>query len=213
MNSTPATTYAANGTGTNNAGVMGNGGSVVLAISMTDFSGRASGSNVLLNWNTVMAPGIDHFNVERSSDGAPYINIGTVQSDGQSNTPQNYSYTDPSVHPGQYNYRLSEVNTDGMTAYSSVVVVDLGTSVAPSTMSIYPNPATDQFTVQPGSAISGTCVVVLIDLSGRTVFSLQTASANGSIPVMTGRRLTSGVYLVRVVTSAGAVSSGKIFIQ
>ncbi len=212
MNSTPATTYAANGTGTNNAGVMGNGGSVVLAVSLTDFSGRISGTDALLNWKTIMAQGLDHFNVERSSDGAQYTTIGTIKSLGD-NTPENYSYTDSSLQPGTYSYRLNEVNTDGTTGYSPVVEVNIGTAVTTSTMSIYPNPATDQFTVQPGSSISGSCVVALIDLSGRTVFSLQTAAANGLIPVMISRRLTSGIYLVRVVTSAGAVSSGKIFIQ
>jgi Secretion system C-terminal sorting domain len=212
MNSTPATTYAANGTGTNNVGVMGNGGSVTLAISMTDFSGRLSGTDVLLNWNTAMAQGLDHFNVERSSDGAQYTTIGTIKSMGDNNTPENYSYTDLSLQPGTYSYRLDEVNTDGTTGYSPVVVVNIGTTVTASAMSIYPNPATDQFTVQPGSAISGSCVVALVDLSGRTVFSLQAAPANGSIPVTIGRRLTPGIYLVRVGTSAGAVS-GKIFIQ
>jgi len=212
MNSTPATTYAANGSGVNNGGVMGNGGSVTLAISMTDFSGRVSGSDVLLNWNTVLAPGIDHFNVERSGDGVQYSTIGTVKSLGDNNTPENYSYTDLSLQPGTYSYRLDEVNTDGTTGYSPVVVVNIGTTVTASAMNIYPNPATDQFTVHPGSAISGSCVVALVDLSGRTVFSLQAAPANGSIPVTIGRRLMPGIYLVRVGTSAGTIA-GKIFIQ
>lgn len=211
-NSTPASTYAANASGANNDGVVGNGGSVVLALSMTDFSGRVSGTNVSLNWNTVLEQSIDHFDVERSSDGSPYTTIGTVRSLGPGNAVQNYSYTDLSVQPGQYNYRLTEVNTDGTEGYSSVVAVDLGNAVSASAMSIYPNPATDHFTIQPGSGISGSCVVSLIDLSGRAVFSLQATAADGLVPITIGSRLTPGIYLVRVVTSTRAVS-GKIFIQ
>ena len=212
MNSTPAASHASSGTGVTNDGVLANSGSVVLAISMTDFSGQVSGTNVLLNWNTVMEQGIDHFDVERSSNGAQYTTIGTVRGDDPGNTPKNYSYTDMALQPGQYSYRLLEVNTDGTKGYSSVAAVDLASAVTASAMSIYPNPATDHFTIQTGSAISGSCVVSLIDLSGRTVFSLKAASANDLVPVTIGSRLTPGIYLVRVVTSTGAVS-GKIFIQ
>jgi Secretion system C-terminal sorting domain len=211
-NNTPATSHASSGTGVTNGGVLANSGSVVLAISMTDFSGQVSGTNVLLNWNTVMEQGIDHFDVERSSNGAQYTTIGTVRGDGPGNTPKNYSYTDMALQPGQYSYRLSEINTDGTKGYSSVVTVDLASAGTASAMSIYPNPATDHFTIQPGSAISGACLVYLIDMSGRAVFTEQATAADKSVPVTIGSRLTPGIYLVRVVTSTGAVS-GKIFIQ
>jgi len=184
----------------------------VLAISMTYFSGRVSGTNVLLNWTTQSAQNIDHFDVERSFDGSPYSTIGTVQSRGAGNTVENYSYTDLSVQPGQYSYRLTEVHTDGATGYSSVVIVNPGAAVTVSAMSMYPNPAIDHFTIQPGSAVSGVCAVSLIDLSGRTVYSQQVTAAGGSAPVTIGSRLTPGIYLVRLVTTTGAVC-GKIFIE
>jgi hypothetical protein len=65
-----------------------------------------------------------------------------------------------------------------------------------SEMAVYPNPFTDEVTVETGRNINGTLSVRLTDMNGRTVFS-KTYSAAQAIQIDLGS-LDAGAYLMVV---------------
>jgi Secretion system C-terminal sorting domain len=213
-NDNPVTTVAGSAAGTNSMGVLPNMGLILLPVTLTDFSGRVAATDVLLTWKTGMEQGNDHFNVERSTDGAQFGIIGTVQGVGNSNTTENYSYTDHSPDAGTYTYRLQQVDRDGAAVYSPVVVVEVrsanvgGTAGSASKrITVFPNPVIDQFTVQLEGGTNGATALALVDMSGKTVFTTQAIPANGQIHVSMGKKLIPGIYMLCLNNSHGLLVS------
>jgi hypothetical protein len=210
-NNSTASSTASSGAGTNSQGVQANNGYIILPVTLIDFSGRLSGTDVLLTWKTGMEQGNDHFNVERSADGQTFSTIGTVEGAGNSNTTQSYSMTDVSPAAGTYTYRLQQVDRDGVAVYSSLVMMSVGSTnsagLASNRITVFPNPVIDQFTVQFEGGENEACALALVDLSGKTVFTMQTVPVNGQIHVAIGRKLTPGIYILRLTTQKGMLVS------
>ena len=74
---------------------------------------------------------------------------------------------------------------------------------------LYPNPAGSSFFVNLTEGNSGTLTIA--DLSGKTVYTLTLD--NPGIPTEINQPLSSGVYLVRILTNSGAVLTDKLVIQ
>lgn len=77
--------------------------------------------------------------MERSSDGANFISIGSVAA--QNVAAASYRFTDVSPVSGANYYRIRSIDVIGLTKNSVVVKVTTG-SRKPM-VSVYPNPVTD----------------------------------------------------------------------
>jgi len=170
-----------------------------LPVRFTSFTGQVSSQDVLLRWGTASETNNDHFEVEHSTDGINYNTIGTVKGAGNSNTVHNYSFQDNEPVNGNNFYRLKQVDNDGNEFYSTVVEEEFKAEV--KAMSVFPNPAKDQFTISLKKGSNESCVVLLIDLSGKTALTLNAVSANGQIHVMLSGRVAPGIYIVRVTAN------------
>ena len=91
-----------------------------LPIRLTSFTVISSNCTPVLKWNTADALNFSRFIVERSTDGAVYTAIGTVD---YSESKHQYSYTDNSASEGRNYYRLRLVDVDGKYKYSAVTAV------------------------------------------------------------------------------------------
>ena len=217
VNSSSGASSAGSGAGTSNTGVVPNGGGFTLPITITDFSAAIAGMDVLVSWSTATEAGSDHFDVERSTDGTNFTTIGEVRAAGNSNSKSDYSFTDAAPVAGKNIYRLRETDVDGGTVYSQAAVVNM-TAVISKTMTIFPNPATDQFTVQfpaaGGVAAAGSesYQLTLVDLAGKTVLAMNSVPVNGQIHVVIGSRLVPGMYLVKVGNKEEQIF-GKVLIR
>ncbi len=125
----------------------------VLPVVLTSFEAGPASNGTKLNWTTASENNSQSFEVERSSDGNAYQTIAHIPAMGVSLSPHTYSYTDQ-VSNGTYYYRLRQVNSEGRSAYSSVVTiqnstvekfsVSYNTSVKTLTATVHEN---DQLTV------------------------------------------------------------------
>ena len=99
---------------------------------------------------------------------------------------------------GDYDLYVASVCADGIASVWSgvstfTVSVDGIDAIGDAAVSLYPNPATDAFTV--GLAGAGEATVSVIDLNGREVLSVRTAAESVTISVAT---LARGTYFVKV---------------
>ncbi|MEL6142823.1 MAG: CRTAC1 family protein, partial [Bacteroidota bacterium] len=96
-------------------------GEVALPVTLLSFNLLRQNKGVQLAWLTSEETATSHFTVERSADGRNFHSIGQVQAVGNSNTLQNYQFSDPQI-PSDLTvyYRLKMIDVDGSYAYSPV---------------------------------------------------------------------------------------------
>ncbi len=174
---------------------------IVLPLQMTDFTVMAQQNAALLNWTMEQTAGLDHFNVEHSTDGATFATIGTVAAAAGAAAAgnaasANYTFTDENPVKALNYYRIEMVNEDGSTAYSGIKT--LGSSTAPTvSVSIYPNPATDR--VHVTTAATTAFNILIIDVQGRVL--RQVAVSSGNSADLTVSDLSRGIYFAEILTA------------
>jgi hypothetical protein len=165
-----------------------------LPVVLTAFSAApaAGGQAVRLTWGTASEAHSAHFAVERSTDGAHFMPLGTVAAAGSSSVVHTYAFPDEALPRGAslLYYRLRQVDLDGTASYSSVRVVQRALS---SPLVLFPNPAQEATTL--AGAAPGAAVHVL-DALGRVVVT-ATADAMGIAPLALPATLSGGVYVVQ----------------
>jgi Secretion system C-terminal sorting domain len=178
----------------------------VLPVLLTDFNANLSGNDVYVSWTTQMETNSDHFEIERSEDGAKWELIGTVAAKGNSSIASNYSFTDNAPLSGINYYRLKMVNIDNSFNYSDIKIVR---TTAVSKINFFPNPAQSFVNVSLVQSENETSIQ-LLNISGQV---LQTQKVSGGTTVSFNvQQYAKGIYVLRVMNSDGTSVSNKIVI-
>ena len=178
-----------------------------LPVELTAFSGRWANGAAELSWATASEKNSSHFVVERATGGeSGFIAVGRVAASGSSTSPRAYKLLDAeagSQGVALLYYRLRQVDTDGKEAFSPVITVAVGRSVATAPqLELYPNPAPDAQAVMincPNLTDAGATVQTYSAL-GQLVSQLPVAAGRTSLQLPT---LASGLYYVVLRNAAG----------
>ena len=171
---------------------------VPLPLTWLSFTARATGSDVLLQWQVGHVSGNDHFEIEHSIDGIDYHPIGVEsKSDNQLILDeQTYRFTDPNPAQGQNFYRIKQVDIDGHYTYSSIVEINIASASA--AIRLQTNPVRDAVTlINPG--LQMITRLQILDLSGRIILDRTLNSNNGQITADI-HGIQRGYYLLRFST-------------
>ncbi len=141
-------------------------GSAVLPITLAKFEATISSSNTFLSFSTSTERSNAFFSIERSPDSYRFTEIGQVQGAGDSNTPQDYSFTDTRPHSGKNYYRLKQVDFDGKYTYSKVVSVNFGKTGG---LLLSPMPTSNELNVTLDKPIVEDGQWQVLDISGRVL--------------------------------------------
>ncbi len=162
------------------------------------FTGVWINNTVRLNWKTVMESELDKFEIERSTDAITYQSLGNVKALNALNG-STYSFLDASPKTINY-YRLKQIDLDGRATYSNVLVMKLGTL---SKMMMYPNPFTNQLSIQLYLTKTETIQLDLLDIRGVRLASKQVMGVfgNNTINWEGLGHINQGVYMLRIKTS------------
>jgi len=115
----------------------------VLPVELLYFTGEAQEEDVLLSWETASEINNSHFEVERSTNGIEFAQIGTVEGSGTTIEQQYYEFLDESPVIGKNYYRLKQMDFDGNFEYTNIVVVEFdkeGSLITSTQISLFPNP-------------------------------------------------------------------------
>ncbi|MFT4565175.1 MAG: hypothetical protein ACI9FN_000123 [Saprospiraceae bacterium] len=157
-----------------------------LPIELLSFTGkhaRFSKSNIL-DWSTAIEINNDRFEIERllNLDGT-FVVIGTVQGEGTTNKVSTYQYTDKDASmPGNYYYRLRQVDFAGGSEYSKIIALKVGSEKSMATenkLIVFPNPATERVQILVQSSDDNILAEFLLtDILGRVHKSWKNVSLN-----------------------------------
>jgi hypothetical protein len=175
-----------------------------LPVNFITITAKKNDNNVDIKWAVADEINVDHYEIERSSDGRNFKTIGSVYA-GKKNV---YSYTDGQVPNGPALYRVKNVDIDGRFKYSTIIRVNFSKTIE---LRAFPSPATNQVTIEyPTLSATGKFTVATID--GRTVKMLNAVQGTNQTSIdLTG--LKSGMYIVRFDNGSGKTESMKVMKQ
>ena len=170
-----------------------------LPVTLNSFSATPSGCSIQLQWETSVETDFNHFEIERSNNGADFTTLATIAAKGSGSS---YSYSDRQPSGNKNLYRLKLVNSNGSNEYSATVtgVADCRTQ---QEVQIYPVPAHDQLTL---TGLQANDQVSVYDAYGRALV-LKTAQAQQEQISLSN--LAAGIYTLRV-QSAGGIHTRQI---
>lgn len=108
-------------------------------VSYLNFTGYEYNNTVVLKWATTREINNSHFIIQKSSNGIVFENLNKVNGKGNSASVNDYSFTDDKLVDGIFYYRLQQVDFDGQSSYSSIVIIKKSKENQIE-LNIYPNP-------------------------------------------------------------------------
>lgn len=178
----------------------GTGNNKALPVTLLNFTGNHSKTDVLLNWQTAQEINAGNYFIERSLDGVDFIGIGSVQATGNSAIKQSYSYIDANVaalNTTKLYYRLKITDKDGDFSYSKLI--SLQNDGITAAYVLYPNPAHTSATVQFTAATAAKYTIAVIAADGKIIKQVNvaaTAGVNRALINVAG--LAQGAYKVAI---------------
>lgn len=184
-----------------------------LPVSLSLFDGKSEGLANKLFWETSSEINNSHFVIEKSHDAIHFEKLAEVAGAGNSNNAIGYELLDTRPYPTTY-YRLKQVDFNGdFTNYGPISIVNENGS-AIQVSNLYPNPASDEFTIEMTSVQPQQFEVSILDGFGR-IKKFETIQVNGKVlfPVPVGD-WARGVYQVYFYNqSSGEGYTKKLILQ
>ena len=118
-----------------------------LPITLLDFNAKLTpDKEVLVSWSTIQEINNAFFSIERATDGLNFEEILRVEGAGNSAQLIQYKAMDKRPQQGLNYYRLRQIDFDGTSTLSDIVVVDIDLEGNPFT--VYPNPSTEYLQIE-----------------------------------------------------------------
>jgi hypothetical protein len=193
-----------------------------LPIKLASFHALAIDANrVLVTWKTISEVNNYGFKVEKSTNGTDFSEIpgSFTAGNGTTNRSFEYSYTDQNAQPGNWYYRLLQIDLDGTVHNGGIVKVEVLAGIADSSPAIFaleqnwPNPFNPKTVVSCQLSVASRVRLVVYDVLGREVATLlDGVMATGRYDVpFDAAGLSSGVYVYRL-TAGRYVESRRMLL-
>lgn len=188
----------------------------VLAAASSPLTGTLNQNHtVRLSWKTYTETNNKGFYIERNA-GNGWQTIGFLAGALNSTSTKQYVFIDSTITVGKvYYYRYKQTDNDGHSVYSNQVVIEIiaGNLLALTTA---PNPFKNETTITYSLPVSGHVLLRLFNYTGREVSRIidtEQGAGTYSKEFNGTHILSSGVYILRLETNAGVITSKIIIVK
>jgi len=167
-----------------------------LALKLLSFIGETEDNTDILTWQTTNEKNNKGFEVQRSSDGKAFEDIGFINAAKEEAAIHSYNYADTHPLNGANYYRLKMEDINGSFAYSNTVKLEDGKAVY-SSLIISPNPTSSILyiaTAAPGKEL------LIHDVTGRKMMRKVLPNDKNVMDIST---LSPGVYFYEYGSEKG----------
>lgn len=182
-----------------------------LPVQVIDFGGKQIPAGNLLSWSTASELNSSYFDLyygESSTSLKKLAKVSTKALNGQSEKQIDYQYLHNAPQDGANYYRLHSIDNDGREEVHNTINLYLKDQ---STLTIYPNPASDNVYINYRNGELDVVNITLSDLQGRTVYKKKVViydnAFNEVVPI---KNLAKGTYLLNIKDYEGYEYSQKI---
>jgi len=166
---------------------------LAVPVDLISFEANRFDNFVKLDWTVASQLDNKGFHVLRSRDGITYEWLSFVDGDGNSQQLRDFEYLDYTAPNGKLQYKLIQEDYNGNTEefYTSV-----GGSKTDASVLVYPNPASNEFTIEFSPKEHTNLLVT--DLSGSVLLTLN-IEEESSVKIDAAQNgLTNGIYFIRL---------------
>lgn len=172
-------------------------GVIVLPVELRDFSVKCEGKSRIISWETAVEQENNLFTIQHSKDGEKWEDVVKVKGAGTSYLNHNYKekFKEKS---GEYKYyRLKQTDLNGSENTFEIVSVNC-ISTNDIVTSVYPNPATNEVSIDVESSIIGELQIQLLDITGRIVLDeVRVATEDNHELKISLSKITNGIYYLK----------------
>jgi hypothetical protein len=182
---------------------------VVLPLIINQFNGSYADGLIQLGWSTYSEINIDHFDVERSTDGINFRKISKIAAaSGQLNSNTNYNFLDITAQRGTNYYRLAMIDNNGNYVYSKSIMLNVDIKGI-SVMIVYPNPFSRRVQIRVNSDLAEKVAINILNNNGVLMSSqqAQTQVGDNNITISKVDALPGGIYYIEVVSSTRSLKT------
>lgn len=168
-----------------------------LPVKFVYFNSQCKEGNAHLQWKTSGEQNANRFSIQKSTDGINWSEIGSMAAAGQSSEEKAYSFVDRTASSATSVYRIVEYDYNGQQLISSIVRSSC--SLNGSSVSLYPNPASSNTTLNITLLEGARVNIQVLDNAGSILQQreMQLPSGSSSIPLNTDS-YANGVYTINV---------------
>ncbi|MCB9222830.1 MAG: T9SS type A sorting domain-containing protein [Crocinitomicaceae bacterium] len=156
-------------------------------------SGDKLDDKIRLQWTSYSNNPIDHFEIERQSDMDHWVNLGSIEANGNQETAESYQFYDEEPGIGVNVYRVVQHLENETIGHSESISV-----VFREEFSVFPNPASDHLTIDvPGVILEGT-EILISDPVGKIIMRFPIMENSTTVDIS---KIQQGNYYVRMIRS------------
>ncbi len=164
---------------------------------------------IQVSWTTANEQNMESYTIEKGTNGNSFEKAITVQSKNEATN--SYSWFDGNIVNGNNYYRIKSTEKNGVTKYSNIVKVNIGSKDAEFT--VYPNPVKGKVvSLQMSNVEKGTYTIRLFNNIGQEVAN-KTINHNGGSSTQSitlSKKIAAGSYNMQI--SNGNNTINKIVI-
>ena len=170
-------------------------GSRLPPIDQLSITAYQKGRGVQVEWTSQTETAMDHYELERSTDGVVFSKQTSVAAVGNSAIAVNYSWFDIAPQAGNNFYRVKATDRSGQVKYSDAARVTIGKGQP--AVGVYPNPlSSENLGLQLRDVEKGTYMLSLYNKLGQRVFiaQLQHPGGTAATTVPLSGKVGKGIY-------------------
>ncbi|CAN5436066.1 hypothetical protein BH10BAC5_BH10BAC5_23770 [soil metagenome] len=175
-----------------------------LPVELSSFTSTVEKRNVKLKWVTSTEHNNRGFDIEvkpsTSNSSLIWLKKGFVTGAGNSEVPQEYSYSENNLITGKYSYRLKQIDVNGSYKYfylGNEIIIDI-----PQTFYLdqnYPNPFNPVTKISFGLPVESNVNIKIYNIQGREVFDYSDKKPAGYYSLnFNASSLSSGIYFYKL---------------
>ncbi len=190
---------------------------ITLPVSITSFKGERNGFRNVLSWTTLTEQNSKGFELQRSVNGRDFVTlafIGSKAPGGNSTATLNYVFDDIKPFNTNCYYRLKQVDKDGRSKISDIVLLK-GTQANVFALSnVYPNPAKSIVNIILTASADNKADIIITDIAGKPIMrqAAQLAAGNNNLSLDVNK-LPAGSYIIKTMCANGETAISKFVKQ
>lgn len=171
-----------------------------LPVQASVLQGEWDGENVRLTWETYQETNSLMFNLERSTDGISFTDIGSLNAAGNSTETLPYAFDDYAVPQGRLFYRYRQIDVDGSSRYSNIVELNSNESLA--AIKVFPNPFSSYLEIVAGIEKHEQSEIHIWTLDGKHLCAIRPNFVGGVARIDIPESIPNGMCLLEVRVGA-----------
>ena len=197
--------------------------SPIVPVELVSFNYELLNGLVNLNWITATEINNLGFEIERTSPlpspyqgeggeaGRGWGKIGFVPGSGTTTEYRSYNFLDESITPGNYSYRLKQIDYNGQYDYSYEIGVEVNSPDKFSLKQNYPNPFNPSTIIQYAIGSKQFVQLKVFDVLGNEIITLvdEEKSAGTYEVEFSAEGFSSGIYFYKLSVSAWPSQDGQ----